>query len=648
MFELIFFFIGTFVLAFAITMAIINRHDTKKCTAALSLGILFTTFFYILPTVEIKECSNAVTNTLYQALNALLFGLKTLSGRQTVSDIYNSGLTEAFRYIYIYICYIMFFTAPIISTALLVSFFGDMGEKIRYALHFSDKCYVFSELNCNSISIARGIKKHDKHAAVVFCNTKSADTKLVALSKRLGGICLYKSCSDFHVGSFHKIYEFYVVCENEDENISFTAKLIEKNKKCKAGKIIINSFAQSGTGIDIIESIEQSSIILRFIDQAALLCNQIIFEHPLYNIPNQSKDISVMILGCGRTGMQMLKTVAWCGQIDGYSLKIRVYDNKAKKTEKEFIANAPELDLKKYNIDFIEADINSDDFEQKISESADATYVFIATGDDELNLHAAAKLRGIFRRREGAFDLYPKILTRVRDNFKNSNIKKSPYLEKRNIDVFGNVSEFFENNLPFETKFEKLALAVHLAYSDKLGADKDSEDYKKACNKFYAQEYNRRSSMATALHIASKLRCCNVIEACECELTSAHADSFEKLIAKEPEWIDKLARNEHERWNAFFRSEGYRTTDIETIKKYCKYNSDSHKDMLSKLHPCLTDWDELDPLADKFNSLIDSLPQNPEKANNKDSDNHVNFKEYDIKIIKYIPAIIRYANETDK
>lgn len=80
----------------------------------------------------------------------------------------------------------------------------------------------------------------------------------------------------------------------------------------------------------------------------------------------------------GRTGLQMLKTVVWVGQIEGYRLKIQVYDQKAPTIEEELYAMCP--DPENYDIEFIKEDVQHASFESIIQKSADATYGVIAMG----------------------------------------------------------------------------------------------------------------------------------------------------------------------------------------------------------------------------------------------------------------------------
>ena len=134
--------------------------------------------------------------------------------------------------------------------------------------------------------------------------------------------------------------------------------------------------------------------------------------------------------------------------------------------------------------------------------------------------------------------------------------------------------------------------------------------------------------MATALHFSAKLHACKIIKAGE-EITEEHLKAFEKLIECDKALLEELGKNEHLRWNAFMRSEGYCKAEIEQMKMYA-YKVSSHKDELSKLHPCITDWDDLDKVAEEYDKL---------GISSKKSD----FKKYDIDIVKNIPEIIRKA-----
>ncbi len=729
MYDLIFALIAAVILIISIWFAAKNRNNMSKWISCILLGVFFSTFFMVLPTEWVKEGKIVENPTLYSVLSSLLYSFKALGGRQDIVQLETIGFSGVIKTVYIVVNYIMFALAPVLASSLILSFIGDTGEKIRYFFSFSKKCYVFSEINENALTLAKGVKKAEKRTTIVFCNTKKADKDLINEAKKLGAITLYKSCKDIKLFRKIKEYEYCLISENEDSNIELTESIIDKKNKLKRHKITVNSFAQSGTGVEVMESMvskkpcavfestnevlikkaktlinqapktkivffnvlnddkafeefaaensveaynaswdsallgpefssydislyycdeeskaakkdlgfnknhlvdrwQEEPLKIRFIDEIALFCNSLLFNYPLYNVQNDKKEIFVLLVGCGRLGTQMLKTVVWCGQIEGYTLKIRVLDKKAKGVEKEFYSSCPEMT--NYDIEFEDVDVQSTDFENIISGYSGATFVCVATGSDDLNISTAENIYRIYRRNYSGST--PPIFTRVRKAIKSSNFEdKGSYLKERNIHLFGTTSCVFSNEKLFNSKLESLAFAVHLCYNWALDAAKDSFAYKKALNDFCTSEYSRRSSMAAALHISAKLKGCG-IDIKGSLPSEGELERFEELMKNDAK-RETLMRNEHERWNAFVRSEGFKTADFETVKKYAPITR-SHKDEAAKLHPCIVSWEELDLLQEKYNELQKELDLKPS-----------DFKEYDEKIVTEIPEIIKKAKE---
>lgn len=623
------FSISLIILTIAIIFAIKNRNNISKWISCVLLGIFFSTFFMVLPTSWIKEGKEVVSEPLYAALSALLYSFKTLGGRQDIAQLETIALSGVLKTIYIYINYISFALAPILASSLILSFIGDTGDKMRFGFKHSKKCCIFSEINENSLALAKGIVKNSDNATIVFCNTKKADKDAIARAKKLGAINLYKTCENMKIAKRFKKYEFFAISENEDNNIKTAESIISKHFD-SVKPIIINAFVESGTNVKFLESVlgtkSATNIELRCIDEIAFFCNNLIFTHPLYT--TNSDTISVAIIGCGRTGMRMLKTTYWAGQIDGYNLKIRVYDKKADRCCEEFLKQCP--GLKDENvIDFIKADVDTLDFKEKIlnkENSLDATYIVVCMGDDQLNLSVSEELYRMYRRKLSFNnEKLPEIFVRVR-----SEVKSTPYFEnveflkERHIHLFGTTESVFSDSTIFNTELENLAFAVHLAYWERLGMKHDSEEYAEVRKNFMTVEYDRRSSMAAALHIPAKLYMCNnTIKADENILTQENIKIFDESIKKDAALLERLAINEHKRWNAFMLSEGYQAASIDEMLIYAE-SIGNHKDDLSMLHPCITEWEALDEL---------------EKIYNKKYIKNKNFKYYDKNIVKSIPQI---------
>lgn len=634
--EILFFILGLVALAISAFFACKNKHDTSQCIASITLGVFFATFFMVLPTEWVKEGKEVFCEPLYTILSSLLYSLKALGGRQDIAQLETMELPTALKTVYIGLNYIAFTLAPILASGLILSFVGDTGEKIRLWLRFSPKRCVFSEINENALALASGIKSTPGGKTIVFCNGKAADKALVVKAKELGAIVLYKSCDALAVGTH---CEFFLISADEDSNIRLAESVIAKHADNQKAKILINAFVESGTNVNFLESVMKSkgtdtNIELRCIDEIALFCNQLIYNHPLYNTKGNGRNISVAIVGCGRTGMRMLKTAYWAGQIDGYSLKIRVYDKAANTCREDFYRQCPGLKNEEA-IKFIAADAESATFEEQLlapENSADATYIVVAMGNDQLNLSVADALYRIYRRHFVFRDeRMPELFARVRSQVKTESYSDNAgFLADRHIHLFGTTASVFSDKTLFDTELENLAFAVHLTYRGMLHLDKDTKDYAQISKDFKTGEYDRRSSMAVALHIPAKLYMCDKIPKTGATvLTQENLRIYAESVANDEALRRRLAINEHARWNAFMLSEGYQPATVEQMHQYAQA-ADSHKDDKSMLHPCITDWETLDVIENLYNTTYGKSKE---------------FKKYDKEIVEKVPEIWAVAQQ---
>ena len=634
--------IALVMLSIFIYMAIKSRYKTKKFIFYITLGILVSTVLMILPVELEKARSTGILSPIRAILGALLYSLKALSGRQDVSQLDLIGLKGAAKEVYLMINYVCFFFAPISASSMILSFFGDFLDKIKLFFKFGKECHIFSNLNDNSITLAKTIKKNNKSAVLIFCDCKESNDLYVEEARSIGSVLLNKPCYSFKIPlRFKKKIYFYLLSIEEDKNINDVCRLLDSHNKTKK-KLVVNIFAQDSVNIQNIESIVNgnANIKLRFIDEISMFCNNLLLEYPLYNYVNDQDSINVAIVGLGRTGIQMLKSVIWCGQIHGYKLRIRCFDKNAPKIRREFYAMCPGLNNTEYDIKFIKADVTYDDFESKLvnterEDNAFFSYVIVSMKDDQMNLSTAVKMRGIFRRTRKTFDLYPPIFARVRTSMKQSNLSNTNnnYLKSYNVIPFGDIGQIYSEKSLFNTKLEKLAFAVHLFYNKKTSEKVGSSEYKKQIDKFETSEYNRRSSTAAALHLYTKMFIFSKLKGVDLQKAP---ESFAEMLTKKDEKetkeiLDILAQNEHKRWNAYMCSEGYISADIETVRLYA-HDTNKNRDEKSKLHPCITSWENL-PNVDK---IVDELHLSDEKSD---------YRGNDVNIVKKMPEIFMLADQ---
>lgn len=346
------------------------------------------------------------------------------------------------------------------------------------------------------------------------------------------------------------------------------------------------------------------------------------------------KKIHALVLGMGLHGAEMVKALAWFGQMHPYRLEIDAFDM-ADDASLLFQSAYPELfdcnpkgeplprnekDLPLYrNGDFetpgeahyritIHDGINamSAEFDRLAAEMTDATYVFVALGDDERNISASTKLRILFRR----MGIAPYIHTIIYNTNAQKMLERGVVVGTKNdtfnIHPLGDVSSAYSEDCVLGSELEKLALERHLQYTYKCIA----EDEKKSGplppeeradriaaeeETFWSNDYNYRSSVASAIHFKFKKLC---------RVTGADKKPAERTMAER----EFFCRMEHQRWNAFVRSDGQMVTpllyneDGTVVEKDDKNRPDgktvkikqrAKRDRLAKTHHLLVPFDDL-------------------------------------------------------
>lgn len=648
--------IATGIFLVSLVIAFRNRHAISRRIAILLTGICFASFFLFFPCYWIMSQAHLVNEQLsYPPLlrslaYTLYYSLKSIGGGQEIDvmeELVFSSSPSLIRSLYFALNYGFFVAAPLLTSSLIVSLIGDIADQLRCRIYCGRKYHVFSELNSNTLRLAQKIKASYPKEMLVFCSTKDAAKEQLSKVKSIGALALYAPCTEAKLRFRKKHIQFYLVSSNEDINLRHTEELIRKYRDKTDGTYVINAFAESGTGIQMVENMDRGNIGVRFVDATALLCSNLLLQHPLYCIPEGSDTISVVLVGCDRMGMRMLKTISWCGVMEGHQLKIRVYDKNASFLQKKLSAQCPEL-IENCDLVFVTVDAQTSDLEASILDphtgSADATYIIMAMGDDELNISVADRLSRLFRH-QNSYAWMPQILVRIRNSTKSDIYKEqeNPYMKQRRIFPFGGTDDVFSDGMLHHSYLENLAFAVDLCYSGLL-PEKDpssmstkelqayfvSDVVRSSRNRFLQSEYNRRSSMAAALHILAKLYSCGILSAAQTIPTPETARSFRNALSECPELLDALARNEHLRWNQFMRSEGYaQATWDDLLHFFPVLEKKNNQDALSKRHLCLVDWEQLDDINQRYLHLDPPVKKN--------------FKKSDYDLILGIPDILLLA-----
>lgn len=587
---IVFFCLSLIIFITTILFAYKERKKQTKTLWFALLGIIMATAFLVFPLYYDDDIITVFINTIFYAIK-----ISAMSGDFEILNAAPSGILIGFKYT----LYLYSILAPILAAGVIISFISNEIDEIRARKKTTKTVHIFSEINEKSVLLAKTLKEADN--IVIFCD-KADKKEFYEQIKNKNGIILKKDITKLSLQKYLGEIRIYEISDNQDQNLNQTLDLIAKKKNMN---VTIYLFSMAEEARVILDSVEKGNIKTIIIDEALQLVYQVLDEKPLYqNVENGL--ISVLIVGVGKVGTQFLKAITWCSQMINYKLEIHVIDKEAEKILKQLEWKCPELKKPNYDISFHEADINTIDGKEILNNYCKNTnYVIISLGEDNLNLNSAIALRRYFLIKHKQ----PFIGFMIQNKEKKNQIEVLKNERGNHYDFypFGSIEELYGKKNILNEKIENLAKKVHLSYNPN---DINFEQY-------YKIEYYKNSSRATALHIKYKLY----------SIFGQEEISIEEIKNKlsKKEIRDALARNEHERWMAYMRADGYQVASIEEVEKY-EPMVQNHVYHLAHLHPGLVKFEELDSMSKKI-----------EKMRGK----KIDLKKSDYDIIDAIPEIMK-------
>lgn len=475
-----------------------------------------------------------------------------------------------------YSCYaaVLFVLSPVLTFGVVLSFFKNASAYRRYLKSYNKNIYVFSRLNEKSLALGESILEKYNKAKIIYMAVEDRDeTKEAHMprAKALGAICFRDDILsvNFHFHSHEKKIAFFMIDENESDNVKQALNMIEKYKDRENTRLYV--FSNGLEGEVLLSSVKTNALKLRRISNVRTLIydllqntGELLFKEAVKGPDSEKKLISAVVVGLGKHGTEMTKSLAWFGQMDGYRIEIHAFDQNPDAKEK-FSALCPELMDEKHNNQFDDdgeaqynieihqgVDVESLAFLKEIQQLKVITYLFVDVGEDEKNIRTAIKLRSLLEKEEQK----PRIQAVVRNTERKNALEgiTNHSGQSYEIDFVGDVKSFYSVGSIIDSEIENEALQRHL----KWGEEED----------FWKYEYNRRSSIASALHRRMKKNC----EIPGIDKAPAERTETERL---------NLRMMEHRRWNAYMRSEGFTYAE--------KRNN------LAKTHHCLVTYDDLTP-----------------------------------------------------
>lgn len=575
----------------AAIIAIANRKKQRNAMSIALVGTLIAAGFLVFPLFQDEDIITQIINTVFYVLD-----IPDMKGDWDILE----NTTKEFLNLYKYTLYTYCVSIPILTVGVIISFLENILNELRSRIRTSKTVHIFSNVNEKSVTLAESITA--KNDIVIMCNAQNINEYKKRI-KDISGIILKKDINRINLNKYLGKIEIYEISEDEDENLNKTLEIIDNKKRTKQN-ITIYVFSKQEEAQIILDSTNKYKIKTVIVNETQQMVYRVLDEVPLYKAAN-NKNISTLIIGAGKTGKEFIKTITWCGQMIGYTLQINVIDKNANKIKNEFEYKYPEL-ISNYDINFYEADINTIEAQKILNEKCiNTNYIVVTMGQDSSNLNTAINLRKFFLEKNKK----PIINLSIENSEKEKQISilKNERGSSYDILPFGSIEESYNKDYIHSSYLEKLAQRVHLAYRP---SDVNLENY-------YKIEYNKKSSKATALHIKYKMY--SILGEDDKNVTK-----FEELL-KNQQIKDELAKNEHNRWNAYMRSDGYKLATLEKVKEYIE-TTNHHVYHLAKLHPAIVEFEKLDSVSEAL-SIIQGKK--------------VDLKESDYHIVEAIPEILK-------
>ena len=517
----------------------------------------------------------------------------------------------------------LYVAAPVVTAGFVLSFFRSVTARLRFRLLSSHNTYHLSELNDRSMALAENIVSEDptgKPLIVFYDVYDSGDEtggELIARAKRLGALCFSKDIAEAELGrpprknAKRRTAEcrFYMIGGDEDENVRQALTLIDRcrgNARYDSPSTRFYAFSRTEDSEVLLDCAERGRMKVRRVDEVRNLVLSTLMQEPVFDncYPDPDtgrKQLNILVLGCGRYGMELVRALCWCAQLPGYELTVHVAD-KSEDIEASLKGVAPELlrysglraEGEPYYRICLHPGVNAEesDLADLVQGIGQITAAFVTLGNDRANVGVAMALRRECGRAQIRFGYaLPRLYAVVYSPLKNQILGQGSGLlclgrEDYGIRFIGDLNTRYSLSVIGQDALEAEGLRNHLSWlerrkaeireetSDLREIEQQIEDSRRAYEHF---EYYRRASMARAVHRAILVR-----------------------MGLLPENGEEEKVTEHNRWSAFMRSEGF-------------VYDPAVRDNIAKTHPDLIPYGQLSEIDREKDALLKDLPDNEEQ-----------------------------------
>lgn len=484
-------------------------------------GTFLSAFVLLLPTyVEQLIEPNVGTPYLRAVLATVIHVITLFAFNGGYMEIANRAITlpGSLPVLYSTLGALLYFLAPMLTFALILSFFSNLVPYFAYKCRFYRNMHIFSELNERTLAMAKSIdNKYNKKAngrykfirrqGFVFMDAAGSEEEIYldlrAEAKEIGAILFVKDIESMSFENwwflrfFRRSLSFYLISYDEVKKIRYARGIISRYNRKENQLLFFSDAEESKCFLDVtLKPQEMKMRVLRINDIRFLMYRHL--EEAGYKLFERAektgdlRTIHVAVAGLGRYGKELVRALCWYCQIPGYTVDITILEEN-ESAKSAFRAAFPSLEIgmshtapdnMRYSITFCPSSYGTEDFAAAISRLPAGTSVFVCMGKDTRNMAAANEIRRLSVQEGKAFDITTVIY--------NPALRE---LISHGIHAIGDLNSFYAVDTLTNWALIEEGLAAHMRWWNR-----EEQTEHEAAAAYYCNDYNFYSSIAKAMH----------------------------------------------------------------------------------------------------------------------------------------------------
>ena len=379
------------IVAVSVLLAVWKRNNLKSVIRTLGVGVFLSLVVMVLPYYIGGRSPYAFWLSVFNAMCAMLMNADPVEILESIGTVQVSFVS-----VYRAVLLFLFILAPLFTVGITLSFFSERFTRLLYRLRsvFRDS-YLFSAVNERTVCLAENIAEKERKPLILFAisgSTEDESAELLSRIKKLGGYVLTGDISSVRHNIRRKRH-YYLLDFDGSINLENGLRLFEKYNDAASDTLYMWLYTKDETASVIFDYLYEKFHV-QLINEEQLIARQLVRDFPLYKAVTGNR-LSILLVGAGNIGLEILRTVTWCGQLgDGIRTEIYVIDRDGDRAKALLAKSSPQL-AERFGIRFYTADTETDSFPKVLSDIS-PDYIIVSLGEEKRNIRTGLYLRRFY------------------------------------------------------------------------------------------------------------------------------------------------------------------------------------------------------------------------------------------------------------